>query len=394
MSSLTLSGWEAVLLAFAGAIFVTWYYMPRIIKVASRRHLTDKPGTHKIHMGEIPTLGGIGIFGGFAFGFLLSVNGYMEGVSYFTAALIILFFTGMKDDLINIKPYKKIVAQVFAAIIICSFVNLRFTNFHGFLGITTIPDWLSYFTTIFLVVIIINSLNLIDGIDGLAASIGIIAGTTFGVWSYLSGDYGYAIMSSALTGTLIVFLVFNLSKGKYKIFMGDTGSMIIGFIMVILAIRFNEINAGNPPFHKLSSSPAVSIAILIVPLFDTLRVIVIRLVRGQSPLVADNRHIHHLLLRAGCTHKQATLFISLANIFIIAVGFLLDHIGIFWLCLLLLSLCIAFTVPVYIIVARKEEWNWKNYKWWKIGHGRRADVSSKAFFDHRNVSEGGSEGGA
>lgn len=371
MSSVTLNGWEAVLLAFTGAMFVTWYYMPRIIKIASRRHLTDKPGTHKIHLGEIPTLGGIGIFGGFAFGFLLSVNGYMEGVSYFTAALIILFFTGLKDDLINIKPYKKIIAQVFAAIIIATFVNLRFTNFHGFLGITVIPDWVSYFTTIFLVVIIINSMNLIDGIDGLAASIGIIASTTFGIWSFLSGDYGYAIMSSALTGTLVVFLVFNLSKGKYKIFMGDTGSMVIGFIMAVMAIRFNEINAGTSTLHKLSSSPAVSIAILIVPLFDTLRVIIIRLVRGQSPLVADNRHIHHLLLRIGCTHRQATLYISLANIFIIAVAFLLDHIGILWLSLVLLSLSISLMAIVYVRVAGTEGWNWKKNRWWIPGSSQR-----------------------
>ena len=351
--------------------------MPRIIKIASKRHLTDKPGTHKIHIGEIPTLGGIGIFGGFAFGFLLSINGYMEGASYFTAALIILFFIGMKDDLINIKPYKKIVAQVFSAIIIASFTNLRFTTFHGFLGINEIPVWISYFTTIFLVVIIINSLNLIDGIDGLAASIGIITSTTLGIWSFLAGDTGYAIMAASLTGTLIVFLVFNLSKEKYKIFMGDTGSMVIGFIIAVMTIHFNEMNAGQTTYHHLISAPAVSIAVLIIPLFDTLRVIVIRLVRGHSPLLADNRHIHHLLLRVGCTHRRATLYISLANIFIIALAFLLDHIGILWLSIVLLAVSITLTAIVYVIVAGREGWNWKKTRWWIPGSSEKGTLKMR-----------------
>ena len=377
MPSLILNGGSSLLLAFAGAMFVTWYSMPRIIKIASKRRLTDKPGTHKIHIGEIPTLGGIGIFGGFTFGFLLSINGYMEGASYFTAALIILFFIGMKDDLINIKPYKKIVAQVFAAIIIASFTHLRFTTFHGFLGINEVPVWISYFTTIFLVVIIINSLNLIDGIDGLAASIGIIASTTLGIWAFLSGDIGYAIMAASLTGTLIVFLIFNLSKKKYKIFMGDTGSMVIGFILAVMTIHFNEINAGQTTYHRLISAPAVSIAILIIPLFDTLRVIVIRLVHGQSPLIADNRHIHHLLLRIGCTHRRATLYISLTNIFIIALAFLLDHIGILWLSIVLLAVSITLTAIVYVIVAGREGWNWKKTRWWIPGSSEQGTIKTR-----------------
>ena len=359
MSLLTLSGWQAVLLAFAGAMFVTWYALPVIVKIASIRPLTDKPGSNKIHFCEIPTLGGIGIFCGFTVGFLLSVTGLMEGTCYFTTALIILFFTGMEDDLITVRPYKKIVAQVLAVIIITSFAGLRFTSLHGFLGITLIPDWLSYSITIFLAVIIINSFNLIDGIDGLAGSIGIIAATTFGIWSFLSGDYGYAAMAAALTGTLIVFLVFNLSKGRNKIFMGDTGSMVVGFIITVMVIRFNEINAGTSTSHTLQSAPAVSMAVLIIPLFDTLRIIIIRLVRGQSPLVGDQRHVHHMLLRAGCSHRRATLYISLTNIFMIAVGFLLDHIGILRLSLVLLALCTAFTIPAYMMVARKEKWNWK-----------------------------------
>ncbi len=362
----------SLLLAFAGSMFVTWYYMPRIIKVAARHRLTDRPGPRKMHNQEIPTLGGIAIFGGFAFGFLISVNGHMEYVSYFTAAMIILFFIGLKDDLLTIAPSYKIMAQAFAALLVAAMAGLRFTSYHGLFGISTIPVWASLLTTVFFIVIFINAFNLIDGIDGLAASIGIIASCSFGIWSWLSEDYGYALMAASLTGSLVIFLIFNLSSGRLKIFMGDTGSMVIGFLLAVMAIRFNEINAGSISFHKLSSAPAVSISVLIIPLFDTLRVIVIRLARGQSLFKGDNRHIHHLMIRAGFTHAKATLILSVTNLFLIGVGFLFDHIGILWLSLTLLIICTLLMVPVYITVGRKEGWDWRTNRWWAFSdHGQK-----------------------
>lgn len=344
----------ALILAFAGAMFITWYSIPRIIRVVNELHLTDKPGKHKIHKQETPTLGGIGIFGGFTFGFLLAVNSYMHGVSYFTTAALILFFVGLKDDLVYLNPKKKLLAEIGAALIIALFTDLRFTSLHGFLGIADIPAWASYIITIFLIVLILNAFNLIDGIDGLAASIGIIASVAFGLWFWLSNDYGYAIMAAALLGALLVFLWFNISTGPDKIFMGDTGSLVIGFILAVFAIRFNEINATDKTFYNLHSAPSVSIAILIVPLYDTLRVIILRLYNHQNLFIADNRHMHHMMLRAGFTHRAATLYISLFNIFIIAVAFLLDNLGILVLGLILLSLCIGVTELIRIAVRKKE----------------------------------------
>ena len=348
-----------MILAFTGAFLVTWFSIPLIIKVSLRRNLTDKPGPHKIHQNDIPTLGGIGIFMGFAFGFLLSVNGNMDGVASFMAAILILLFIGIKDDLLSISPIKKIMMQVCSGLIISTFTSLRFTSFHGFLSFQEIPVVISFIITILIIVTIINSFNLIDGIDGLASSVGIIISTTYGAWFWLSGDYGYAVMAIALTGALSIFLICNVSNGRNKIFMGDTGTMVIGFVLAVMTIRFNEINADGISFHRLESSPSVSIAILIVPLFDTIRVIIIRLIRHHKIFIADNRHLHHLLLRIGCTHKKATLLISLANIFIIVVAFLLDKTGIFLLAIILLSVSLFLTILVYIKVAKKENWNWK-----------------------------------
>lgn len=354
MSELAITGWPAILLAFVSALAITWYYLPKVLKVVDQKHLNDKPGNRKIHNREVPTLGGIGIFAGFIFGFLIGVNGYMHSVSYFTAAALILFFIGLKDDLINMNPWKKIAAEIVTALIVAFFTDLHFTSFHGFLNVTVVPEWVSYFTTVFIIVLIINAVNLIDGIDGLAASVGIIASVFFGTWFMLSGDYGYTAMAAALLGSLIVFIFYNITDGSKKIFMGDTGSLVIGFTLAVMAIRFNELNAGGTSFHNLVSAPSVSIAVLIVPLFDTLRVIILRLRDHQNVFSADNRHIHHMMIRLGLSHKQATLYISLFNILTIALALLLDEIGILWLGILLLIICSIGTTMLFYAVRKKE----------------------------------------
>ena len=354
MPEIQITGWPAVLLAFACALLITWYYIPKVIRVVKERHLEDKPGKNKIHKDVVPTLGGIGIFAGFLVGFLLGIDGYMAGLSYFTAAAVLLFFVGVKDDLVFLNPPKKLVGELGSAILIAFFTDIHITSFHGFLGITGISPATSYVVTIILIILIINAVNLIDGIDGLAAAVGIIASVTFGIFFFLSGDYGYTVMAAALLGSLLAFIRYNLSGGPQKIFMGDTGSLVIGFTLAVFAIRFNELDARGMSVINLESAPSVSIAILIVPLFDTLRVIILRLKDRKSPFIADHRHIHHMMLRAGLSHVEATLYISLFNILLIAFAFLLDRIGIFRLGLLLLALCLAASSVLMMAVRRKE----------------------------------------
>ncbi len=354
MPEIVIKGWPAIIVAFVSAMMITWYYVPKVISVVRERHLEDKPGRHKIHNGEVPTLGGIGIFAGFLFGYLIGIDGYIPGLSYFTAAALMLFFVGLKDDLIYLNPRKKLLGEFGAALIIVLFTDLRFTNIHGFMGITEISPIASYLITVFVILLIINAVNLIDGIDGLAASVGIIASVVFGIFFYLSGDYGYTIMTAALLGALVAFLRYNISDGEFKIFMGDTGSLVIGFTLAVFAIHFNEMMADGKSFIALKSAPSVSVAILIVPLFDTLRVIVLRLHYHTSPFTADKLHVHHMMLRAGFSHREATLYISLFNIFIIGVAFLLDRVGIIMLGMILLMLCLVATGFVLRAVKKKE----------------------------------------
>ena len=354
MSELVITGWPTILLAFVSSSAITWYYIPKIIKVVYKKHLSDRPGNHKIHKKDTPTLGGIGIFAGFIFGFLIGVNGYMHTVSYFTAAALILFFIGLNDDLLNLNAWKKFLAEIVTAFIIALFTDLHFTSFHGFLGVGEVPAWFSYLTTVFIIVLIINAVNLIDGIDGLAASVGAIASIFFGIWFYLSGDYGFTAMAAALLGSLVVFLYFNISNGRMKIFMGDTGSIVIGFTLAVMAIRFNELDAAGRSFRDLASTPSVSIAVLIVPLYDTLRVIMLRFRNHQNIFKADNRHIHHLILRLGISHRMATLYIVLFNAMMIILALLLDGIGILWLGLVLLVICSLTSFLLMHAVKRRE----------------------------------------
>jgi UDP-GlcNAc:undecaprenyl-phosphate/decaprenyl-phosphate GlcNAc-1-phosphate transferase len=351
------NGLPAVLLALICAFFITLYSIPVLNKISRRKHLFDMPSARKIHRNAIPTLGGLAIFLGFAIGFLISVNAQMEYVGPFILSIALILFIGVKDDLLSIKPIKKISVQLITGIILCIFTNIRITNFHGLLGIEEIPVWISFLVTIFLNLVIVNSFNLIDGIDGLASSLGLIAGTAYGFWFLKCNDFGYAVMSAALTGSLLIFLFFNLSNGKNKIFMGDAGSLTIGFILTVMTIHFNEINSTDGSIIQLHSAPSVSIAILIVPLFDTLRVMIVRIIRKRKIFKADNRHIHHLLLRAGYSHSKATFLISMCNISMIILAYMLDSIGILWLGLLLLLISTLLTALVYLKVAKEEKWN-------------------------------------
>jgi UDP-N-acetylmuramyl pentapeptide phosphotransferase/UDP-N-acetylglucosamine-1-phosphate transferase len=344
MTDLILKDPIAVLIAFGSALMITWFYIPRIILVVKKRHLEDKPERHKIHKSEVPTLGGIAIFSGFLFGYLISVNGNVHGLSFFTAAILLLFFVGLKDDLIYLHPKKKLAGQVVSALIIILFTDLKITHLHGFMGATGLSFVNSAIITLLLFIVIINAVNLIDGIDGLAASIGIISAVAFGAFFWLSGDHGYAIISAAFAGSLIGFLRHNLSNNhRKKIFMGDTGSLIVGFTITVLVIHFNELIAKRSSFIEIHSAPALSIAVLILPIFDTFRVIILRLKNHQPVFKADHRHIHHLMLKAGFSHREATFWLSSFNISIIALAFFLDPVGIFPLAMILLAICLATT---------------------------------------------------
>ncbi len=204
-------------------------------------------------------------------------------------------------------------------------------------------------------IVIINGMNLIDGIDGLAASIGITISATFGIYFYLVKEYELSLISCAIIGSLLAFLRFNFSDKENKIFMGDTGSLLLGLYLTVLVIYFNELNIKNSESYFIHSAPSVSFGIMVIPMFDIIRVMLIRIGLGRSPFKPDTNHIHHKLLRLGFSHKKSTLILITANLFFIGFSFYFREVSIRRLLLLILVIAMFLSyLPDFFVKHKKK----------------------------------------
>jgi UDP-N-acetylmuramyl pentapeptide phosphotransferase/UDP-N-acetylglucosamine-1-phosphate transferase len=335
------------------AFFVVYISIPSIVTVANKKHLYDEPGRRKSHRHNVPNLGGVAIFAGLiiASGLFVDIISSKEFMPVLVA-IVVIFFIGIKDDILIIAPDKKLYGELVAAIIIVVIGNLRLTSLHGFLGVYEIDYISSILLTGFVVVVLTNAFNLIDGIDGLASGIGMVVSLTFGAWFFLTGFYNYSILSAALFGSLGAFFYFNVFGHKNKIFMGDTGSLILGLIMSVLVIKFNEANITYKGIYTIASAPAVSFGILIIPLFDTIRVFTLRVLRGQSPFHPDKNHLHHRMLKLGFSHFRSTSLLSFVNILFIIVVLTCQSLGLISLMVLNLSMATFFNFLTELLIRK------------------------------------------
>jgi len=331
------------------AFVITFLAIPSIIKVAIIKNLFDEPGERKSHKSSVPTLGGLAIFAGVVFSYTFWTSGYdTQNTQYILAAIIVMFFIGIKDDIIELTAKKKFYGQLISAIIIVLFANIRVTNLYGFFGVYEIPYWFSIILSLFTILTIVNAFNLIDGVDGLAAGIGAIASFAFGLWFYNYNQISLCILSFSLFSSLLAFLVYNFSPAN--IFMGDTGSLIIGLILSILAINFIQLSFASPPYaFPFRSSPAMAIAILIIPLFDTLRIFILRVMQKKSPFKADRNHMHHVLLDLGLSHRGVSLTLYAINILFIFVALMLRDISSLLLLIIISMMAVLLSLVPYVI---------------------------------------------
>lgn len=284
--------------------------IPVIIKISRLKNLMADPGERSSHVTKTPTLGGVAIFASTFISYFLWENpdeGQLIHLSI--SGIVILFFLGVKDDILVLSPKKKMFVQVAVSALVVIFADLRIENLFGIFGINEVPYAISLPLTVFIFIALINAINLIDGIDGLAGGIGMIAGGMFGLWFFLNGHFALACLSASMSGALLGFLRFNYSKTS-KIFMGDTGSLIVGFLLSMFALKFIQLNIEyrfNP--NASFSAPILAIVVLIVPIFDTLRVFIIRLKDKKSPFVGDRNHLHHILIDSGLSHFQTSVIL-------------------------------------------------------------------------------------
>lgn len=262
---------------------------------------------------------------------------------YYIASFILIFFVGIKDDLVGLSAFKKFICQSFIAGILMFKADLLISNMHGFLGLTSINPSFSFFLTFATLIVTINAFNLIDGVDGLAGSLGLISTLAFGTFFLVNGNIPYALLSFGFAASLAAFLIYNFHPAK--IFMGDTGSLLIGVVNGILVIKFIQVGS-TYTFLPVPAAPGVGFAVLLLPLMDTLRVFGIRISKGLSPFTADRNHIHHLLLDRGFTPRDITFICSAITTLFIVVAFLFQRLGATWLIGLLIS---SFCMIIYSI---------------------------------------------
>lgn len=344
---------ENVLIATVLSFVVTYFAIPVLIRVAELKHLYDEPDERKSHKARIPTLGGIAFFSGFVMASAVCVPALADSpFQYLVAAFLVIFMVGMKDDIVGLSPLKKLIGQLMASFAVIYLGNLQINSMYGLMGIYALPPHFSLLLTYFTFLVIINAFNLIDGVDGLAGSIGMLVSGVLGTYFLYTGELIYAVMGFALAGGLAAFLIYNISPAR--IFMGDTGSLLVGLVNAILIVKFIEVG-GNPSGKlPLEAVPAIAISILILPLFDTLRVFSIRMMHGRSPFSADRNHIHHYLLALGLNHKQTTLTCVTVNAMYIAAGFVLQDLGATWLLLVVVGSALVLTGILYYMKKKKE----------------------------------------
>lgn len=308
-------------LAFISAFLITYVSVPAIINLAKIKKLYDEPNQRKSHQNRIPTLGGLALFIGFYFSFFFySASLTIPGINSIMSALIILFVVGIHDDLFPLIAWKKLIAQLAAALIVTIQGNIRIENLYGLLGIHEMSYAGSVAFTTFGILLIMNGFNLIDGVNGLAAGVATIVISTYAYWFYQMNDTVFFLLSLTLVGSLLAFLRFNFRNAK--IFMGDSGSLVIGYMISLLSIRFIQIALGYRPviFYNVAAMVYV-FNLLIIPITDTIRVVVKRLSEKRSPFSADRSHLHHKLLDLGCSHTQTSLILYAFNILFIIAAF-------------------------------------------------------------------------
>lgn len=327
------------LISFSIALVLAGIIIPQILLIAFRKKLFDEVDERKIHKGVVPRLGGIAFFPSILFsiavvvGFNLKFFGVetfgvftesMVPVYFMICAVLLMFLVGMADDLVGVRYVAKFIAQIIASLLIV-FSGMSIDNLFGFLWLNELPEWFVWMVTCFAVVYVVNAINLIDGIDGLASGLSTVAFVFYAVIFYYSGEYVYSMLSSAAAGTLFPFFYYNVfgnAKKQKKIFMGDTGALTTGMIMVFCAIAVLHID--RTVFSTDYNLVVMAISPLIIPCFDVVRVYLHRVERHRNPFLPDKCHIHHKLLALGLNQRTALCVIMAWAVLFIVVNVVLS----------------------------------------------------------------------
>ena len=345
--------WFTAVFVFLLSFSVAYFALPSIIYVVKRKNLMDKPNERSSHKERTPTLGGISFFVSLVFTLMVFRPFDIDQVGInILSGVGVLFFVGLKDDLVGVKPSTKIIGQIIATLMLFFSTDLKITTLDGFLNITDIPYWTSVFISCAIVMAIVNSYNLIDGINGSASMVGMVIFSGFAYVFYDAEMYYYFLLSILCIGFLLAFLRYNLSNKK-RVFMGDTGSMIVGFILAVLAIKFFALDTTS--LESAVINPAnkvwVLLSIIFIPFFDTTRVFTTRIIRHGKPFKADRSHIHHVFIDyLKLSHAKASILLASINLSVFIVILCLNtYLSSLWLGVLLTSIFIILSALLFYV---------------------------------------------
>lgn len=351
------------------SFLATFIAIPQTLKIFKGKKLFDAPGGRKLHKGFIPSMGGVGIFFGFIIVAISAVSATnFDGVNYLWSAMLLLFFTGLKDDLVPMSSVNKLFIQILSAAIVVGMTDLNIISLYTLgEGIyeDPLPEWFSYFFTVFFIVAFTNAFNMIDGIDGLAGSLASLLLSFLTLWFASNHFWTEAFLSVTMLGAIAGFLYYNWSPAK--IFMGDTGSLVVGFFCALMMILFLNKNqyVDTESWLKIENSVAFIAAIFMYPIFDVFRVFLIRIKEKRSPFSPDKLHIHLLMSRLGLRHHQIVSVILCATFVLLFVYKILSYFGAPELSILVVLFGCSF-VSNYMLKKRlkrfkkdKKQINWK-----------------------------------
>lgn len=336
--------------AFLSSFFITIISIPKIIRISHKKGLMDSPGERSSHITKVPTLGGVALYFGIVVSTSIFATGLGSNYAFFLSAITILFFVGLMDDLLVVAPDKKLYAQLISTTFIIFGSGITINSLHGLFGIYELNYWVGVFLTYIIFIVLINAYNLVDGIDGLSSGVGIVISASFIFIFYRIYDYSIGILAVSVLAVLLGFLKYNLSKSE-RIFMGDTGSMVIGFILTFMVIRFLYIS--GLPNYQLFTAPVLLLYIFCIPVIDTFSVFCIRIANKKNPLSADKNHLHHQILNLGYNHFKATLILVIVNLIFIAIGYNFRYLEINQLFYIFLILSISFVFTIRYLNKKK-----------------------------------------
>jgi len=332
---------------------VAYFALPSVIYVVKQKNLMDNPNERSSHKEKTPTLGGISFFVSIVFTLMVFRPFDIDQVGInILSGVGVLFFVGLKDDLVGVKPSTKIIGQIIATLMLFFSTDLKITTLDGFLNITDIPYWTSVFISCAIVMAIVNSYNLIDGINGSASMVGMVIFSAFAYVFYDAEMYYYFLLSILCIGFLLAFLRYNLSN-KNRVFMGDTGSMIVGFVLAVLAIKFFALDTTSLESAVINPTNKVWVllSIIFIPFFDTTRVFTSRIIRHGKPFKADRSHIHHVFIDyLKLSHAKASILLASINLSVFIVILCLNtYLSSLWLGVLLTSIFIILSALLFYV---------------------------------------------